>query len=66
MKAFVESGGTRFTEHEIRATAADEPVKMGGDPTALLAHSDAKTTQIYLRKKDRFELSQYAGNRRLK
>ena len=51
MKAFVESGGTRFTEHDIRATAADETQKLGGDPTALLAHSDAKTTQIYLRKK---------------
>ncbi len=51
MKAFVESGGIRFTEHDIQATAADETQKMGGDPTALLAHSDAKTTQIYLRKK---------------
>jgi integrase len=51
MKAFVESGGTRFTEHDIRVTAADETQKLGGDPTALLAHSDAKTTQIYLRKK---------------
>jgi integrase len=51
MKAFVESGGNRITSHDIRAAAVDETQKPRGDPTALLAHSDAKTTQIYLRKK---------------
>jgi integrase len=51
MSAFVKAGGVRFTEHDIRATAADEMAKGGGDPTALLAHSDPKTTQIYLRKR---------------
>ena len=36
------------TFHEIRALAADQFAKAGYDPQARMAHTDAKSTKVYL------------------
>src|SRR5690606_39164377 len=37
------------TLHDLRAMAGTEADRQGVDPTALLGHTDRRTTQIYLR-----------------
>ncbi|NLY27958.1 MAG: tyrosine-type recombinase/integrase, partial [Alcaligenaceae bacterium] len=37
------------TLHDLRAMAGTEAERQGIDPTALLGHTDRRTTQIYLR-----------------
>lgn len=39
------------TLHDLRAMSGTEAEKQGQDPSALLGHTDRKTTQIYLRDK---------------
>lgn len=38
-----------ITVHDLRAMAGTEAERQGMDPTALLGHTDRRTTQIYLR-----------------
>lgn len=49
MAAFVEAGGVRFWEHDIRATAGAEVEEDRGieDARKLLGHDEQSTTRIY-------------------
>lgn len=46
-----KAGVENVTLHDLRAMAGTEADRQGKDPTALLGHSDRRTTQIYLRDK---------------
>lgn len=46
-----KAGVMDVTLHDLRAMAGTEVDAQGGNPSALLGHSDARTTQIYLRDK---------------
>lgn len=43
------AGVEDVTLHDLRAMAGTEAERQGFDPTALLGHTDRRTTQIYLR-----------------
>ena len=49
MRAYVDVGGVRFWEHDIRATAGTEVEEERGAEEAqkLLGHSDLRTTRVY-------------------
>ncbi len=49
--AAVAAGVPDVTLHDLRAMAGTEADRQGMDPTALLGHTDRRTTQIYLRDK---------------
>lgn len=46
-----KAGLDDVTLHDLRAMAGTEAERQGADPTALLGHTDRRTTQIYLRDK---------------
>lgn len=46
-----EVGLSDTTLHDLRAMSGTDTDKEGNDPTALLGHTDRRTTQIYLRDK---------------
>jgi integrase len=46
-----EAGVPDVTLHDLRAMSGTEANREGKDPTALLGHTDRRTTQIYLRDK---------------
>lgn len=49
-KAAAEKAGVEnVTLHDLRAMSGTEAERQGMDPTALLGHTDRRTTQIYLR-----------------
>ena len=48
-KAAKEVGLGDVTLHDLRAMAGTEAERQGIDPTALLGHTDRRTTKIYLR-----------------
>ena len=50
MSKFVQRGGERFTEHDIRAMAASEADNLD-HASALLGHQDRKTTNLIYRRK---------------
>lgn len=51
-KLAAEKAGVRdVTLHDLRAMSGTEAEQQGIDPTALLGHTDARTTRIYLRDK---------------
>lgn len=50
-RACEEGKVTDATLHDIRAMAGTDADEQGIDPTALLGHSDRRTTKIYLRDK---------------
>ncbi|MHB0775387.1 tyrosine-type recombinase/integrase [Halomonas sp. WWR20] len=53
MRKAMNEGGLkeRFTEHDLRAKHATDAERQGIDVTTNLQHSDARTTQIYIRQK---------------
>jgi integrase len=52
-KAAAARAGVRdVTLHDLRALAATEAGRQGLDPQALLGHTDARTTRIYLRSRE--------------
>lgn len=53
MAKAIEAGvlAERFTEHDLRATAATEAKRQGINAQALLGHRRATTTDIYIRQK---------------
>jgi integrase len=46
-----KAGVADVTLHDLRAMAGTETDRQGNDPSALLGHTDRRTTQIYLRDK---------------
>lgn len=51
-KAAAEKAGVEnVTLHDLRAMSGTEAERQGMDPTALLGHTDRRTTKIYLRDK---------------
>lgn len=46
-----KAGVVDVTLHDLRAMAGTETDRQGNDPSALLGHTDRRTTQIYLRDK---------------
>lgn len=50
-EAAVKAGAGDVTLHDLRAMSGTEAESQGIDPTALLGHSDTRTTRIYLRDK---------------
>lgn len=49
-KAAVDAAGIKdVTLHDLRAMSGTEADRQGMDPSALLGHTDRRTTQIYLR-----------------
>jgi integrase len=53
MAKFVEAGGVRFWEHDIRATAgvAMEEAQGAEEAQKLLGHTDLRTTKVYTGRK---------------
>lgn len=51
MVKFVEAGGERFTEHDIRARTATDARAQGIDAQRLLGHAAASTTDTYIRRR---------------
>ncbi len=46
-----KAGVENVTLHDLRAMSGTEADRQGKDPTALLGHTDRRTTEIYLRDK---------------
>lgn len=49
--AAISAGASDVTLHDLRAMSGTDAESQGIDPTALLGHSDTRTTRIYLRDK---------------
>lgn len=49
--AAAKAGVENVTLHDLRAMSGTEAERQGMDPTALLGHTDRRTTKIYLRDK---------------